>query len=210
MRRILVLNDEGHHCYRENPGRSEEGKLKGDDLREAKKDTQAARVWISGLEIVKRTIPIRVVFDFSATPFFLRGSGYAEGTLFPWTVTDFSLMDAIESGIVKLPRVPVSDDVSRTAMPKLRNLWDHIGRRMPKRGPGKGRPPLDPRRLRALFETAFQALYSHYERTFQDWEKAGMAGHRSSSWSARTRRPRSWFTTTSPATNSRRPTARGR
>ena len=44
MRRILVLNDEGHHCYRENPGRSEEGKLKGDDLREAKKDTQAARV----------------------------------------------------------------------------------------------------------------------------------------------------------------------
>ena len=32
-----------------------------------------------------------------------------EGTLFPWTMCDFSLMDAIECGIVKLPRVPVAD-----------------------------------------------------------------------------------------------------
>ena len=64
-----------------------------------------------GLEMVKRTLGIRQVFDLSATPFFLRGSGYAEGTLFPWTASDFSLMDAIESGIVKLPRVPVADNI---------------------------------------------------------------------------------------------------
>jgi hypothetical protein len=51
------------------------------------------------------------VIDLSATPFFLRGSGYAEGTLFPWTMSDFSLMDAIECGIVKLPRVPVADNI---------------------------------------------------------------------------------------------------
>ena len=59
-------------------------------------------MWISGLEIVKGKIGVRQVVDLSATPFFLRGSGYAEGTLFHWTVSDFSLMDAIECGIVKL------------------------------------------------------------------------------------------------------------
>ena len=75
--------------------------------------TRRARVWISGLEAVKRRVGASQVIDLSATPFFLRGSGYAEGTLFPWTVSDFSLMDAIECGIVKLPRVPVADDVPK-------------------------------------------------------------------------------------------------
>ena len=74
------------------------------------------------------------VIDLSATPFFLRGSGYAEGTLFPWTMSDFSLMDAIECGIVKLPRVPIADDLPQSDMPKLRNLWEHIGKQMPKKG----------------------------------------------------------------------------
>ena len=57
--------------------------------------------------------------DLSATPFFLRGSGYAEGTLFPWTMSDFSLMDAIECGIVKLPRVPVADNIPGGEMPQV-------------------------------------------------------------------------------------------
>ena len=109
LRNVMVLNDEGHHCYREKPvGVSDEGSLTGDDRSEANENNKAARVWISGLEMVKRVIGVSQVVDLSATPFFLRGSGYAEGTLFPWTVTDFSLMDAIECGIVKLPRVPVA------------------------------------------------------------------------------------------------------
>ena len=104
MKNILVLNDEAHHCYREKPSEEdEEGPLKGDDRTEAQKNKEAARVWISGLETVRNKLGIGRVIDLSATPFFLRGSGYAEGTLFPWTVSDFSLMDAIESGIVKLP-----------------------------------------------------------------------------------------------------------
>ena len=76
------------------------------------------------------------VYDLSATPFFLRGSGYAEGTLFPWTVSDFSLMDAIECGIVKLPRVPVADNSPGGDTPMFRNLWEHIGKQMPKKGRG--------------------------------------------------------------------------
>ena len=106
MRSIFVFNDEAHHCYREKPGQNEEGKLTSEDSREANKNREAARLWISGLEAVQRKLGIRRVIDLSATPFFLRGSGYREGTLFPWTMCDFSLMDAIECGIVKLPRVP--------------------------------------------------------------------------------------------------------
>ena len=73
----------------------------------------------------------------SATPFFLSGSGYAEGTLFPWTVSDFSLMDAIECGIVKLPRVPVADNIPGEEVPIFRNLWEHIRPNMPKAGKRK-------------------------------------------------------------------------
>ena len=88
------------------------------------------------------------VIDLSATPFFLRGSGYAEGTLFPWTMSDFSLMDAIECGIVKLPRVPVADNIPGGEMPMFRNLWEHIRKKMPKKGRGKAKTldPLEPAR----------------------------------------------------------------
>ena len=144
MKNVLVLNDEAHHCYREKPSEEdEEGPLKGDDRTEAAKNKEAARVWISGLETVRRKLGIGRVIDLSATPFFLRGSGYAEGTLFPWTVSDFSLMDAIESGIVKLPRVPVADNIPNSEMPTFRNLWHHIGKKMPKKGRGKA-ASLDP------------------------------------------------------------------
>ncbi len=107
----MVLNNEGHHCYRQKPGEDDEGPLTGEDKREAEQNTEEARVWLSGLEMVKRKLGVRQVVDLSATPFFLRGSGYAEGTMFPWTVSDFSLMDAIEFGIVKLPRVPGADNI---------------------------------------------------------------------------------------------------
>ena len=170
---ILVLNDEAHHCYREKPGQGDEGKLVGDDLREAKSNQEAARVWISGLEAAQRKLGVKRVIDLSATPFFLRGSGYAEGTLFPWTVSDFSLMDAIESGIVKLPRVPVVDNVPGAEMPMFRNLWDHIGKKMPKKAP-RSAPSLDPLSLPRELQTALDALYGHYEKTFELWEQAGI------------------------------------
>ena len=94
MRGIMAFNDEAHHCYRERPPtEAEEGKLTGDDRKEAEKNREAARLWISGLEAVDRKLGLRRIVDLSATPFFLRGSGYAEGTLFPWTMSDFSLMD---------------------------------------------------------------------------------------------------------------------
>ncbi|RLC04786.1 MAG: restriction endonuclease, partial [Deltaproteobacteria bacterium] len=172
MKNIMVMNDEAHHCYREKPGADEDKKLKGDDKKEAKKNNEAARLWISGLEAVKRKLGIKRIIDLSATPFFLRGSGYNENTLFPWTMSDFSLMDAIECGIVKLPRVPVADNIPGGDMPKFRNLWEHISRRMPKKGRGKAKV-LDPLSLPVELQTALEALYGHYKKTYEAWEKQG-------------------------------------
>ena len=173
MKNILVLNDEAHHCYREKPGGEDPSDLKGDEKKEAEKNNEAARIWISGLEAVNRKVGVTRVIDLSATPFFLRGSGYAEGTLFPWTMNDFSLMDAIECGIVKLPRVPVADNIPGGEMPKFRNLWECIGKRMPKKGRGKNKT-LDPLSLPVELQTALEALYGHYDKTFDLWQKAGM------------------------------------
>ena len=138
LKNIVVLNDEAHHCYREQVKDAVEEDLKGEEKDEAKENNEAARLWISGLEAVKRKLGISLVYDLSATPFFLRGSGYTEGTLFPWTMSDFSLMDAIECGIVKLPRVPVADNVPGGDTPKFRNLWEQI-KKSPQGLPKKGR-----------------------------------------------------------------------
>lgn len=173
LKNILVINDEAHHCYREKPGESVEGELTDDDKREAEQNKEAARLWISGLEAVNRQLGLTRVFDLSATPFFLKGSGYVEGTLFPWTMSDFSLMDAIECGIVKLPRVPVSDNIPGTEMPMFRNLWEHIRKKMPKKGRGKAKT-LDPLSLPTELKTAMEALYGHYEKTYRLWEAEGI------------------------------------
>lgn len=173
MKNILVINDEAHHCYREKPKEEDDEELKGDERKEAEKNAEAARLWISGLEAVNRKLGLARVIDLSATPFFLRGSGYAEGTLFPWTMSDFSLMDAIECGIVKLPRVPVAENIPGQEMPMFRNLWENIRKDMPKKGRGQG-GELDPLKLPTRLQTALEALYGHYEKTFDLWKKEGI------------------------------------
>jgi type III restriction enzyme len=173
LKNVVVINDEAHHCYREKPEANEEAELKGEDKDEAKKNNEAARLWIFGVEALNRKVGVRSVFDLSATPFFLRGSGYAEGTLFPWTVSDFSLMDAIECGIVKLPRVPVADNLPEADVPIYRDLWKHIGKEMPKKGVGKS-GKLDPFSIPSELQTALYALYGHYEKTVDEWERAGI------------------------------------
>jgi type III restriction enzyme len=175
MKSVMIINDEAHHCYRERPKEPDDEDLKGEDKKEAEKNNEAARLWISGLESVNRSLGQSRVIDLSATPFFLRGSGYAEGTMFPWTMSDFSLMDAIECGIVKLPRVPVAENIPGTkdGMPMFRNLWENIRDEMPKKGRGKG-GELDPLELPTRLQTALSALYGHYEKTFGVWKAAGI------------------------------------
>ena len=171
FKNIVVINDEAHHCYREKPDNKDIAGLTADEKKEASEENKAARVWLNGIETFKRKLGVRAVYDLSATPFFLRGSGWAEGTLFPWTVSDFSLMDAIECGIVKLPRVPVSDNIPTEEVPVFRDLWKHIGKDMPKKGRQTGG---DPRDLPNTLQTALYALYSHYGETHQRWKQDGI------------------------------------
>lgn len=165
--RVLILNDEAHHCYRRRPEGDEERELDRAEKKDAEDNEKIARLWASGLEAVRKFIdPNALTVDLSATPFFLRGSGYQEGTLFPWTVSDFSLMDALECGIVKLPRIPILDDATQSheELPFYRNLWKHIGKDTLKARSVGDLPP----RLRS----AIHLLYGHYVRTFEAWEKA--------------------------------------
>ena len=161
---IMVFNDEAHHCYQDRPlpADTKIEKLSADE-QEANAE---ARVWFKGLQAVARYVGIKQVFDLSATPFYLKGSGYNEGYIFPWTVSDFSLMDSIESGIVKVPRMPVDDDANHPLVTYLR-LWDFIGDKLPKRA-AKGK--VDDWIPEPELEGALRSLHRSYEKAFMHWE----------------------------------------
>jgi type III restriction enzyme len=119
---LMVLNDEGHHAYRPAPV-GEDERLTTDQ----KQDREEATVWISGIDRLNLACGVAFCVDLSATPFYISGSGYAEGSPFPWIVSDFGLVDAIESGITKIPRLPAIDNTGRPD-PKYFRLWEHITR----------------------------------------------------------------------------------
>ena len=165
---IIVINDEAHHCYRRKPD-GEKEKMDADERAEAKRNDEYARVWISGIEAIRRKVGTKVIYDLSATPFFLRGSGWPEGTLFPWVVSDFSLIDAIEAGIVKVPRVPVADDSMTGDNPTYRDLWLRIRDDLPRKGrktEAVGGEPKLPKELQG----ALHSLYGNYEKYYRQWE----------------------------------------
>src|ERR1017187_1430266 len=171
---IVVFNDEAHHCYLDrydNP--EDEGitdkDLTGDDKAEARQNTEAARLWFNGLRAVDEKLGVKAVYDLSATPSFLSGSGYREGTLFPWVVSDFALVEAIESGIVKIPRVPVDDNATAPDV-RFLNLWPGIKDGLPKKSRKEG--AVTPDQMPGLLEGALNALYDSYSRAFAAWENS--------------------------------------
>jgi len=163
--RVLIINDEAHHCYREKPNTE---KLIGDDRKEADENNKAARVWLSGIDALSKKISVNSVIDLSATPFFLQGSGYQEGTMFPWTIYDFSLLDALECGVVKIPRLPIeSDNVSKDDIPEFRNLWVHVSDNLPKKGlKTGGKDYLSANVLPTKLQEALESLYGNYENKY--------------------------------------------
>jgi len=169
---IVVINDEAHHCYRRKPADddADEPTLKGEERREAEKRNKSAAVWISGIEAIKKKLGVRAVFDVSATPFFLRGSGYGEARLFPWVVSDFSLIDAIEAGIVKIPRVPVEDDSMTGDQPTYRELWLRIRDDLPTKGRKTNAVSGEPK-LPVALEGALHSLYGNYQTSYERWEQ---------------------------------------
>ena len=123
---IMVLNDEGHHCWRPKP---EAEDLSGEEKQVVEEEREEATVWVDGLDRLNNALGHRpgigLCVDLSATPFYIKGSGHSEGRPFPWLVCDFGLVDAIESGIVKIPRLPVNDTTGRPE-PKYFKLWEKI------------------------------------------------------------------------------------
>jgi type III restriction enzyme len=169
---VVVFNDEAHHCYRgkfDDPetDAATEKTLTGDEKEEAKRNSKAARVWFNGLRAISEKLGVKAIYDLSATPSFLSGSGYREGTLFPWVVSDFGLVEAIESGIVKIPRVPV-DDNARTANVAFLNLWASIGASLPKKSRKEGQ--VTPDQMPRILQGALESLYDSYTKSFTTWE----------------------------------------
>lgn len=156
--RIMVLNDEAHHAYR--PAAVKDQTL----TKEEQAEREEATVWIAGLDRINAAVGVACCIDLSATPFYLHGSGHTEGAPFPWLVSDFGLVDAIESGIVKVPRIPVSDTTGRPE-PKYFALWRHItdglkgGEKLPG---GKPKPDVVWREA----EDALQTLASQWQQRF--------------------------------------------
>ena len=118
-RHVLVINDEAHHAWRVPA----ESKVKG----VAKEEIEEATKWVGGLDRINKARGILTCYDFSATPFAPSGKKSSEEALFGWIVSDFGLNDAIESGLVKTPRVVIRDDAvpdARTYKSRLYHLYN--------------------------------------------------------------------------------------
>src|SRR3989344_4963407 len=117
---LLIINDEAHHAWRVNP----EAKGKYTRIGEDKDSAEEATIWISGLDKINKSREILICHDFSATPFYPSGKKVGEDQLFTWIVSDFGLNDAIESGLVKTPRVVIRDDGKLDK--KMKSRFYHI------------------------------------------------------------------------------------
>ena len=196
MKNILVLNDEAHHCYREKPQRCRRRRPEGrrkEGSREEQRGRPALDLRPGSREPQARAWPASSIFRQRRSSSAARAM--PKGTLFPWTMSDFSLMDAIECGIVKLPRVPVADNIPGDEMPMYRNLWEHIRKKMPKKGRGKAET-LDP------LKPADRSCKPPWKPSTATTKRRSSSGKRpasecrpASSSSATTRPPPSWSTT---------------
>jgi type III restriction enzyme len=166
-RNILVINDEAHHAWRINP--EAEGKyLRSRDLKDSAKE---ATVWIGGLDRLHRTRGILSCLDFSATPFSPSGKKSSDEALFGWVVSDFGLNDAIESGLVKTPRVVVRDDAVPDAKTYKSRLYHIYADPDVKDDLNRQAKPEEP--LPNLVVNAYLLLGYDWRETMRSWAAAG-------------------------------------
>ena len=152
--KVCVLNDEAHHCYL-----PEEGRRTGSDADENK----SAALWFSALAALRDEGRLGRVHDFSATPMFIQTAASARSEMFPWAVSDFPLMDGIESGLVKIPRVPVDDDSDDREV-VWRNLYRNTN---PKTIRSDSVPP-------SPLGDALGAMYEQYDEAHERWGDNGL------------------------------------
>jgi len=164
-RNLLVINDEAHHAWRVNW--EAEGKyLRSRDLKDS---AEEATVWIGGLDRLPRSRGIISCYDFSATPFTPSGKKSSEEALFGWIVSDFGLNDAIESGLVKTPRVVVRDDAVPDAKTYKSRLYHIYNDQDVKDDLNRKAQPEEP--LPDLVLNAYYLLGYDWREAWKEWTK---------------------------------------
>jgi type III restriction enzyme len=162
---ILVFNDEAHHAYRIRP------EEKGEDEEESVEEfVKEATVWVDGLDRIHKLRRINFCMDLSATPYFLARVGQETNKPFPWVVSDFGLVEAIESGLTKIPQLATRDP-SGNDVPYYFNIWDWVLKNITpaERGGRKGDPKPE-----AVLKWAchpITMLAQNWEQTREKWEK---------------------------------------
>lgn len=174
-RNLLVFNDEAHHAYRVKIERPEDWEeLDEEDREEWLSDKTEATVWIDGLDRIQKQRGINFCVDLSATPYFLNRIGQEANRPFPWVVSDFGLIDAIESGLVKIPQLAVRDTTG-SEIPGYFNIWQWIlqpGRLTASERGGKRANP-KPEAVLKWANTPIAMLGGLWEETWQEWKNSG-------------------------------------
>jgi type III restriction enzyme len=170
---ILVFNDEAHHAYRirrDEPEPGEEDEF--GEMEEADEFFQEATIWIDGLDKVQKLRGINVCIDLSATPYFLGRVGLETNKPFPWVVSDFGLIDAIEAGLVKIPQLAVRDTTG-AEIPGYFNIWQWILPQLTpaERGGKKGSPK--PEAILKYAHHPIAILGARWEAMREEWKKIG-------------------------------------
>ena len=170
---ILVLNDEAHHAYRirrDEPDAAEVEEFGEEE--EAEDFFQEATIWIDGLDRIHKHRGINFCVDLSATPYFLGRVGQETNKPFPWVVSDFGLVDAIESGLVKIPQMPARDLTGEERAAYF-NIWNWI---LPKLTPaerGASRTSPKPEAILKYAHHPIAILGGMWEELLQEWQAAG-------------------------------------
>jgi type III restriction enzyme len=168
---LLVINDEAHHAYRLPPskeGTQQAAITQGLVGQVFEEESEEATVWVGALDRVNKARGINICLDLSATPFYIKGTGHLEGSPFPWIVSDFGLVDAIESGIVKIPRVPV-DDNSGQPIPRYFRLWQWIMDQLPSVDRSTTTRRAKPEAVLRQAQAAIVTLANEWKKTFENF-----------------------------------------
>jgi type III restriction enzyme len=175
----LVFNDEAHHAYRRGDVAEDEQFL-DEDKELAKKNDREATIWIEGLDRINklaggsRKRGINLCVDLSATPFYIQGSGNEVGKPFPWIVSDFGLLDAIESGLVKIPQLPARD-VTGADEAAYFNIWRWVQAKAKEEGYGS---KLTPELVMNYASAPINLLAAEWHQRFQEWESTSKQQHK--------------------------------
>ncbi len=165
---ILVMNDEAHHAYRIQREQSADDDEAFGDEEVEEEYVREATVWIEGLDRIHKLRGINRCIDLSATPFFLGSAGRETGRPFPWTVSDFGLIDAVESGLVKIPQLAVRDDTG-SERPAYHNLWRWVMHNLTPAERGGRRANPKPEAVLKWAHIPIATIVGDWEKTRLDW-----------------------------------------